>query len=409
MSFLQGIKNLLFVIMEIEKRCRMEAVFIATTVLGLEAIVKRELIKLGYEDLVVKDGRVEVKAPLEDAAKLNINLRCAERVLLKFGEFKALTFDELFEKTKALPWEDLLTEDALFPVEGRSHQSKLFSISDCQRIVKKAIVEKLKQSYHTDWFEEEGPRFRIEISMLKDIATITIDTSGDALHKRGYRDRAGDAPLKETLAAAMIELSYWNPSRTLYDPFCGSGTILIEAAMIGKNIAPGIDREFDAQYWPVIGEEVFKRERREALNRIDHSVKLHLLGSDIDKRSILRARDNAENIGVNEDIQVFMKDMRDVDLEDNYGVVITNPPYGERMGDLGEVEELYLDFGRKMKDFETWSVYLLTSYERFEKLYGKKADRKRKLYNGRIKVDYYQFYGPRPLKDFEGEKKTNRH
>ncbi len=409
MSFLQGIKNLLFVIMEIEKRCRMEAVFIATTVLGLEAIVKRELIKLGYEDLVVKDGKVEVKAPLEDAAKLNINLRCAERVLLKFGEFKALTFDELFEKTKALPWEDLLTEDALFPVEGRSHQSKLFSISDCQRIVKKAIVEKLKQSYHTDWFEEEGPRFRIEISMLKDIATITIDTSGDALHKRGYRDRAGDAPLKETLAAAMIELSYWNPSRTLYDPFCGSGTILIEAAMIGKNIAPGIDREFDAQYWPVIGEEVFKRERREALNRIDHSVKLHLLGSDIDKRSILRARDNAENIGVNEDIQVFMKDMRDVDLEDNYGVVITNPPYGERMGDLGEVEELYLDFGRKMKDFETWSVYLLTSYERFEKLYGKKADRKRKLYNGRIKVDYYQFYGPRPLKDFEGEKKTNRH
>ena len=199
----------------------------------------------------------------------------------------------------------------------------------------------------------------------------------------------------------MIELSYWNPSRTLYDPFCGSGTILIEAAMIGRNIAPGIDREFDAQYWPAIGEDVFKKERREALNRIDHSVKLHLLGSDIDKRSILRARDNAENMGVKDDIQVFMKDMRDVDLEDNYGVVVTNPPYGERMGELGEIEELYLDFGRKMKDFETWSVYLLTSYERFEKLYGKRADRKRKLYNGRIKVDYYQFYGPRPPKKTE--------
>lgn len=374
----------------------MEAVFIATTVLGLEAIVKRELIKLGYEDISVKDGKVEVKAPLEDAAKLNINLRCAERVLLKFGEFQAFTFDELFEKTKALPWEELLTEDAFFPVDGRSHQSKLFSVSDCQRIVKKAIVEKMKLSFDRDWFEEEGPRYRIEISMLKDVATITVDTSGDALHKRGYRDRAGDAPLKETLAAAMIELSYWNPSRTLYDPFCGSGTILIEAAMIGRNIAPGIDREFDAQYWPAIGEDVFKKERREALNRIDHSVKLHLLGSDIDKRSILRARDNAENMGVKDDIQVFMKDMRDVDLEDNYGVVITNPPYGERMGELGEIEELYLDFGRKMKDFETWSVYLLTSYERFEKLYGKRADRKRKLYNGRIKVDYYQFYGPRP-------------
>lgn len=374
----------------------MDVVFIATTVLGLEAIVKRELLKLGYEDIKVQDGKVEVKAPLEDAAKLNINLRCAERVLLKFGEFKAVTFDELFEKTKALPWADLLTENALFPVEGRSHQSKLFSISDCQRIVKKAIVEKMKKSYKTDWFEEDGPRYRIEISMLKDIATITIDTSGDALHKRGYRDRAGDAPLKETLAAAMIQLSYWNPSRTLYDPFCGSGTILIEAAMIGKNIAPGIDRDFDAQYWPVIGEEVFKKERREALNRIDHSVKLHLLGSDTDKRSILRARDNAENIGVNDDIQVFMKDMRDVDLLDNYGVVITNPPYGERMGEMEEVENLYRDFGKKMKDFETWSVYLLTSHEKFEKLYGKKADRKRKLYNGRIKVDYYQFYGPKP-------------
>lgn len=289
----------------------------------------------------------------------------------------------------------------IFPVDGRSHQSKLFSISDCQRIVKKAIVEKMKLSFDRDWFEEEGPRYRIEISMLKDVATITVDTSGDALHKRGYRDRAGDAPLKETLAAAMIELSYWNPSRTLYDPFCGSGTILIEAAMIGRNIAPGIDREFDAQYWPAIGEDVFKKERREALNRIDHSVKLHLLGSDIDKRSILRARDNAENMGVKDDIQVFMKDMRDVDLEDNYGVVVTNPPYGERMGELGEIEELYLDFGRKMKDFETWSVYLLTSYERFEKLYGKRADRKRKLYNGRIKVDYYQFYGPRPPKKTE--------
>lgn len=374
----------------------MEVVFIATTVLGLEAIVKRELLKLGYEDIKVQDGKVEVRANLEDAAKLNINLRCAERVLLKFGEFRAVTFDELFEKTKALPWADLLTEKSLFPVEGRSHQSKLFSISDCQRIVKKAIVEKMKKSYKTDWFEEDGPRYRIEISMLKDIATITVDTSGDALHKRGYRDRAGDAPLKETLAAAMIQLSYWNPSRTLYDPFCGSGTILIEAAMIGKNIAPGIDRDFDAQYWPVIGEEVFKKERREALNRIDHSVKLHLLGSDTDKRSILRARDNAENIGVNDDIQVFMKDMRDVDLIDNYGVVITNPPYGERMGEMDEVENLYRDFGKKMKDFETWSVYLLTSHEKFENLYGKKADRKRKLYNGRIKVDYYQFYGPRP-------------
>lgn len=377
----------------------MSVKLIATTVLGLEAIVKRELIKLGYENITVMDGKVEIEGELSDIAKLNINLRCAERVLLKFGEFKALTFDELFEKTKALPWHELLPSDAFFPVDGRSHQSKLFSISDCQSIVKKAIVESLKKEYKTEWFDESGERYRIEISMLKDIATITVDTSGDALHKRGYRDRAGDAPLKETLAAAMIQLSYWNPSRTLYDPFCGSGTILIEAAMIGKNIAPGIDRDFDAQLWSDELSEAFKEERRAALNRIDHSVKLDLIGSDIEKRSILRARDNAENIGVNEEISVFMKDMRDVDLVDNYGVVITNPPYGERMGEKEEVEQLYRDFGKKMKDFETWSVYLLTSNEEFEKLYGKKADRKRKLYNGRIKVDYYQFYGPRPPRD----------
>ena len=378
----------------------MSITLIATTTFGLEAVVKREVQKLGFDKIQVYDGRVEIEGEYSDIPKLNINLRCAERLLLKFGEFKATTFDELFEKTKALAWEDLLPENASFPVEGRSHKSKLFSISDSQAIVKKAIVERLKGTYKKDWFEEEGPRYRIEVSLLKDIATLTVDTSGDALHKRGYRDRAGDAPLKETLAAAMINLSFWNPDRTLYDPFCGSGTILIEAAMIGKNIPPGIDRDFDAQYWEVVGEDLFKEERRKGMNGIRHDVDMELLGSDIDKRSILRARDNATNIGVNDDIQVFMKDMREVDLIDNYGVMITNPPYGERMGELEEVERLYRDLGHKMKDFKTWSLYLLTSYEKFEKLYGKKADRKRKLYNGRIKVDYYQFYGPRPPKDW---------
>ncbi|WP_300410459.1 class I SAM-dependent RNA methyltransferase [Lagierella sp.] len=371
---------------------------IVTTVFGLEAVVKRELKDLGYENLKVDDGKIELEGNSEDIAILNMKLRCAERVLIKVGEFKALSFEELFDKTYDLPWEEFITEDGEFPVEGKSVKSKLFSISDCQSICKKAIVDKLKSVYKRDWFNEDGPLFKTEVSLLKDIATLTIDTSGAGLHKRGYRNRAGDAPLKETLAAAMILLSYWNPSRTLYDPFCGSGTILIEAAMIGKNIAPGIDREFVSQTWPYVGEEIFKEVRMRCLSEIDHDIKLDLLGSDIDKRSILRARDNAENIGVKEDIQFFMKDMRDVDLKDNYGVVITNPPYGERLGEKKEVEKLYKDFGKKFRKFETWSIYLITSYERFESLIGKKANRKRKLYNGRIKVDYYQYYGPRPPK-----------
>ncbi len=369
---------------------------IVTTAFGLEAVVKRELKDLGYDDLKVDDGKIELEGDAKDIAILNMKLRCAERVLIKVGEFKALTFEELFDRTYDLPWENFITVDGEFPVEGKSLKSKLFSISDCQAICKKAIVEKLKSIYKKDWFDENGPLFKIEVSLLKDIATLTLDTSGQGLHKRGYRDRAGDAPLKETLAAAMILLSYWNPSRTLYDPFCGSGTILIEAAMIGKNIAPGIDRDFVSQTWPYVGQDIYKEIRMKCLSEINHDVKLDLLGSDIDKRSILRARDNAENIGVREDIQFFMKDMRDVDLKDNYGVVVTNPPYGERLGDKEEVERLYRDFAKKFKNFDTWSIYLITSYENFERLVGKKADRKRKLYNGRIKVDYYQYYGPRP-------------
>lgn len=369
---------------------------IATTTFGLEALVKKELEDLGYKDLKVSNGKIELQGEAKDIAILNIHLRCAERVLIRVGEFKAYTFDELFEKTKALAWENIIPADGEFPVNGKSVKSKLFSISDCQSIVKKAIVERLKQKYKVDWFEETGSLYKIEISMFKDIATITIDTSGEGLHKRGYRGRAGDAPIKETLAAAMVKLSYWNPSRLLYDPFCGSGTILIEAAMIGRNIAPGIDREFISQKWDIIGEKVYKDIRREALNAIDNDVELNLIGTDIDKWAIDRAMDNTENIGVFDDIKFLQKDMREVKLDNDYGVVITNPPYGERMGEKREIELLYKDFGTKFRRLNTWSIYLLTSYEKFETLYGKKADRKRKLYNGRIKVDYYQFYGPRP-------------
>lgn len=369
---------------------------IATTTFGLEAVAKRELSDLGYSDFTVQNGRIDFTATKKDIPRANLWLRTADRVLLKMGEFKALSFDELFESTKALPWEEWIPEDGNFVVEGKSIDSKLFSISDCQRIVEKAVVEKLKTKYNVDWFEKSGPKFTIEVALLKDIATLTIDTSGEGLHKRGYRDRAGDAPIKETLAAAMVLLSFWKKDRILFDPFCGSGTIPIEAAMIGKNIAPGLDRKFASEEWPCMDKEYWAAARKEAYSAIDNDVKLQIMACDIDKRSILRARDNAASVGLEDDISFFMKDMREVDLKNEYGVVISNPPYGERMGEMEDVHQLYTDLGAKFKELDTWSVYIITAEETFEKLYGKKADKKRKLYNGRIKVDYYQYYGPRP-------------
>lgn len=369
---------------------------IATATFGLEAVVKRELMNLGYNDLKVENGKVTFTGTEKDIPKTNLWLRTADRVLLKMGEFKALTFDELFQQTKKLPWEEWITEDGNFVVEGKSIDSKLFSISDCQRIVEKAVVEKLKTKYNVEWFEKTGPKYTIEVSLLKDIATLTIDTSGEGLHKRGYRDRQGDAPIKETLAAAMILLSYWNKDRVLFDPFCGSGTIPIEAAMIGRNMAPGLDRSFVAEEWPRVNSQYWRDAKKEAFQAIDNKTKLHILGCDIDRKSILRARDNAANFGLEDDIAFFIKDFRDAELKNEYGVVITNPPYGERISEKREVERLHKDLGIKFKELDTWSVYVITSNENFEKDYGKTADRKRKLYNGRIKVDYYQYFGPKP-------------
>lgn len=369
---------------------------IATTTFGLEAIAKRELENLGFNDLKVENGKITFPASIEDIPKANLWLRTADRVLLKMGEFKALSFDELFEKTKALPWDEWIPEDGNFIVEGKSIDSKLYSISDSQRIVEKAVVEKLKTKYDVEWFQKTGPRYTIEVALLKDIATLTIDTSGEGLHKRGYRDRQGEAPIKETLAAAMILLSYWNKDRVLFDPFCGSGTIPIEAAMIGRNMAPGLDRSFAAEEWPKVKTEYWKKARKEAFEAMDTETKLHILGCDIDRKSILKARDNAANFGLEDDIAFFIKDFREAELNNEYGVVITNPPYGERIGEKKEVQDLYKDLGGRFKELDTWSVYVITSDEDFEKIYGKKANRKRKLYNGRIKVDYYQYYGPRP-------------
>lgn len=368
---------------------------IATTNMGLEAVTKRELIDLGYEDLKVSDGKIEIDCELKDIAILNLKLRTAERVLLLVDSFKAETFEELFDKVFEIRWWDYLGEEDNFIIQGRSRKSKLFSISDCQRITEKAIIEKLKMKYKVSWFEKSGSRVKIEVSLLNDLAEITIDTSGEGLHKRGYREVNYKAPLSETIAASLIKLTFWNKDRILSDPFCGSGTIPIEAAMIEKNIAPGLMRNFDFENFKFFDEEIFKEEKKKCYSEIKYDEKLEILASDVSHKAIQIARTNAEILGLEEDISFFQKDIRDLDLPDDYGVIITNPPYGERIG-KEDVDELNKELGKLAKSLKTWSFYVITANENFEKNFGKKADRNRKLYNGRLKTYYYQYYGPKP-------------
>ena len=368
---------------------------IATTNMGLEAVTKRELIDLGYEDLKVSDGKIEIDCELKDIAILNLKLRTAERVLFLVDSFKAETFEELFDKVFEIRWWDYLGEEDNFIIQGRSRKSKLFSISDCQRITEKAIIEKLKMKYKVSWFEKSGSRVKIEVSLLNDLAEITIDTSGDGLHKRGYREVNYKAPLSETIAASLIKLTFWNKDRILADPFCGSGTIPIEAAMIEKNIAPGLMRNFDFENFKFFDEEIFKEEKKKCYSEIKYDEKLEILASDVSHKAIQIARTNAEILGLEEDISFFQKDIRDLDLPDDYGVIITNPPYGERIG-KEDVDELNRELGELAKSLKTWSFYVITANENFEKNFGKKTDRNRKLYNGRLKTYYYQYYGPKP-------------
>ncbi|MBO8168713.1 MAG: class I SAM-dependent RNA methyltransferase [Thermoanaerobacteraceae bacterium] len=369
---------------------------IATATFGLEAVVKREVLDLGYKDITVENGKVTFKADESAIPRTNLWLRSADRVLLKMGAFKALSFEELFEKTRALPWDEWITEDGKFTVTGKSVKSKLYSVPDCQAIVKKAVVERLKQRYKREWFPETGPEFTIQVAVLKDVATLTIDTSGIGLHKRGYRKKTVKAPLKETLAAALVQLSFWNKDRPLLDPFCGSGTIPIEAALVGKNIAPGLNRNFAAEEWPRLGKDLWKQARVEAFYAIDQEAELDIIASDIDGAAVEIAKENAAAAGVDECIKFSQQSLADLKIRDNYGVLICNPPYGERIGDDRELKDIYKTLARKFIDKKTWSVYVITADDRFEKFYGRKADRKRKLYNGRIKVDYYQFYGEKP-------------
>ena len=368
---------------------------IATTNMGLEAVTKRELLDLGYEDLEVSDGKIKISCQLKDIAILNLRLRTAERVLLLIDSFRAETFEELFDKVFEIRWWDYIAEDDQFIIQGRSRKSKLFSISDCQRITEKAIIEKLKMKYKVSWFEKSGPRVKIEVSLLNDLAEITMDTSGDGLHKRGYREVNYKAPLSETIAASLVKLTFWNRDRILADPFCGSGTIPIEASMIEKNIAPGLMRDFDFVKFKFFDEDIFKEEKKKCYSEINYDEKLEILASDVSHKAIQIAKANAEILGLDEDISFFQKDIRDLDLPDDYGVIITNPPYGERIG-KEDVDELNKELGELARSLKTWSYYIITANENFEKNFGKKADRNRKLYNGRLKTYYYQYYGPKP-------------
>lgn len=368
---------------------------IATTTFGLEALCKRELIDLGMDIKKVQDGRIYFEGTMEDVAKANLWLRTADRVLIELGNFKALSFEELFNQVYEIPWEEIIPANGNFIVNGKSIKSKLFSISDCQRITEKAIIKKLQTKYDIAWFDKSGAPYDIEVALLKDYASITLDTTGKGLHKRGYRRKHGDAPIKETLAACMVLLSYWNKNRILYDPFCGSGTILVEAAMIGRNIAPGLERGFAFNNWTGVSKDILAKAKKDALLKIDHDADLRIYGTDIDPEMVALSREIVEDLGFEDDIKIFHKDFRDFDLEDSFGVMITNPPYGERLK-ISDLARLEADLGNKINKLKTWSSYVITSDENFEKNFNKKADRKRKLYNGKIKVDYYQYYGPRP-------------
>ena len=367
---------------------------------GLEAVTKREIYDLGYEITRVEDGRVTFEGDEEAVCRANVFLRSAERVLLQVGRFHATTFDELFEGIKALPWEDYIPKDGRFWVtKASSIKSKLFSPSDIQSIAKKAMVERLKQSYHLDWFPEDGASYPVRIFLLKDEVMVTIDTSGESLHKRGYRLMTSKAPLTETLAAALIMLTPGKRDRILVDPFCGSGTFPIEAAMMAANIAPGMNRSFTAQKWTnLIPAELWKETVQEAEEMIDKDVQVDIQGYDIDPEVVKAARENAKRAGVDHMIHFQQREVANLRHPKKYGFVITNPPYGERLEEKEDLPKLYEQIGTAFAGLDSWSLYMITSYEDTERYIGRKADKNRKTYNGMIKTYFYQFMGPKPPK-----------
>lgn len=365
---------------------------------GMEAVLKREIYDLGYEITRVEDGRVTFEGDAEAVCRANIFLRTAERVMIQIGRFSATTFDELYEGMKALPWERWIPKNGKFWVtKASSVKSKLFSASDIQSIGKKAMVDRLKMTYHVDWFAEDGAPFPVRVFLLKDEVTVALDTSGEPLHKRGYRTWTSKAPISETLAAALIMLTPWHKDRILVDPFCGSGTFLIEAAMMAANIAPGMNRSFTAEAWThIIPKQLWYDTVQEAQEMMDLSVDTDLQGYDVDSDMVRIARENAKQAGVAQLIHFQQRDIADMKHSKKYGFIITNPPYGERLEDKQNLPALYSTIGEVYRNLDAWSLYLITSYEDAPRYIGRKADKNRKIYNGMIRTYFYQFMGPKP-------------
>lgn len=374
--------------------------FIAPCHFGLEAVLKKEIANLGYAVTKVEDGKVAFTGGSSAICRSNIFLRTTERILLKVGSFKATTFDELFEKTKTLPWEQFIPSDGKFWVtKATSIKSKLFSPSDIQSIMKKAMVERLKSHYNTSWFKEDGAKFPVRVTIMKDEVTIGIDTSGNSLHKRGYRLATVKAPITETLAAALIMLTPWNKDRILADPFCGSGTFPIEAALIGANIAPGLNRSFIAEDWiHMIPKKEWYDAVNEAEDLIIRDLKMDIQGYDISNNAIKAAMENARNAGVDHLIHFQRRALAQFSHRKKYGFIITNPPYGKRLDGIDDISSLYSEIGKVYQNLDCWSMYLITAYEQAEKYIGKKATKNRKIYNGMVKTYFYQYLGQKPPK-----------
>ncbi|MGE5628370.1 MAG: THUMP domain-containing class I SAM-dependent RNA methyltransferase [Solirubrobacterales bacterium] len=375
----------------------MEYKLIATATFGLEKVVAMELKELGYEDLYIENGRVTFTGDEMDIVTCNMWLRTADRVLIKLAEFKALSFEELFQGTKSVEFGDIIPINGFMHVTGKSVKSQLHSVPDVQSIVKKAVVEAMKRKYRRDLYPEDGAEYKIEVSILKDIVTLTLDTTGPGLHKRGYRALAGEAPMKETLAAALVILSGWDSSIKLMDPFCGSGTIAIEAAMIGRNIAPGLNRTFASEQWEIIPNDLWEDIRKHAANSVNKKD-FRILASDINGSVLKTARENAKKAGVYENIMFQKLDVNDFSSKERFCYIITNPPYGERLGESEEAMELYRTMGRVFGKLNDFGFFVITSHPDFEKCFGRKADKNRKLYNGRLKCYYYQYFMPKPGK-----------
>lgn len=383
---------------------------IAAVTFGLEAVVKREIENLGYRIVKTEDGKVTFLGDERAVVRANLWLRSADRVQIKMSEFMAYEFEELFQQVKAIPWEEWIPIDGRFIVNGSSVKSKLSSVPACQSVAEKAIVERLKETYGVERFEKSGALYDIKITLLKDRVTVTLDTTGPGLHKRGYRKYSVEAPIKETIAAALVQLSFWKKGRILADPCCGSGTIPIEAALIGRNIAPGISRGFAAEGWEAIPARLWKEERKAAYDAIDNDCTLKIYGSDINPAAIKAAKANAEEAGVDDCIKFTVADVSALRTKALSGVMVTNPPYGERIGDSETIEKIYRAYRRFFADNPTWSLFAVTSDKTIEqKAMGRPADRRRKLYNGRLEICYYQFHGQKPAagEDAGGSRKNH--